>query len=75
MDSSFFHDDPGVPPDTPLGRQHEYARKAAHAHETQHFWQMLWYELARDYNASIANVIALVRRLDAPEPPDHHMRD
>jgi hypothetical protein len=71
MDSNFSPD--SFPPsDTPLARQRYYARKAAQAHDTHHFWQMLWFELARDYNAAVANVGAFVRWIDVhPDKTEH----
>lgn len=62
MDSNFSH---FPPPDSPLARQHYYAHKAAAAHDEHHFWHMLWYEVARDYNASVAYVAAFLRQLDS----------
>lgn len=71
MDSSFTHI---PPPDSPLARQRFYARKAAAADSEHHFWHMLWFELARDYNASLANVAEFLRKLDNHHsgPPSHH---
>jgi hypothetical protein len=69
MDSN-FSPDRLQPSETPLARQRYYARKAAIAHETHHFWQMLWFELARDYNAAVSNVGAFVRWIDDRHPEE-----
>lgn len=74
MDSNFSHD-AYLPPDTPLARQRYYADKAAAAHDAHHFWQMVWFELARDYNAAVANVGAFVRWIDVhPDRADPDAR-
>jgi hypothetical protein len=71
MDSSFSH---FPPPDSPLSRQRFYAHKAAEAYSEHHFWHMLWFELARDYNASIVSVAEFLRQLDSHHsgPPSRH---
>jgi hypothetical protein len=58
-------------PDSPLARQRYYADKAVAAHTEHHFWHMLWFELARDYNASIANVGAFLHHLDSHSRDPH----
>lgn len=70
MDSNFSHDAIQPAPGTPHAQQREYARKAADADAQHHFWLMLWFEIARDYHASVAYVISLVHQLD-----DHHPGD
>jgi hypothetical protein len=68
MDSNFSADN--IPPsDTPLARQRYYARKAVAAHDAHRFWPMVWFEIARDYNAAVANVAAFVRWID-DRPPE-----
>lgn len=71
MDSNYSFQIPPSP-DSHSARQHHYARRAAEADERHRFWQMLWYELARDYNASMAYVVGLVHALDAHHETQSH---
>lgn len=46
-------------------RQHKYEVLADDAIAHHQFWRMLWAELARDYNAALANVFLLWGNVDA----------
>ena len=52
-------------PDTPLARQRKYEHRVTQAIRDSRFWAMLWAELARDFNAVIANILHLWRQVDS----------
>ncbi len=61
------------PGDTPHARQMKYQSRVHDAIEHGRYWDMIWSELARDYNAAIANVLHLWRGVDThySEKTDH----
>jgi serine acetyltransferase len=54
----------GVPSDTPRARQKKYEQRALEAIAAHRFWDMLWAELARDYNATVMNILQMWRNVD-----------
>lgn len=51
--------------DTPRTRHKKYEQRAAQAIADRRFWDMLWAELARDYNASVMNLLQMWRSVDS----------
>lgn len=49
----------------PRARQRKYEAEVAEAIRHGHYARMLWAELARDYNATIANVLMLWHQVDS----------
>ncbi len=50
---------------TPRARQKKYEARVSQAIAQGHFGRMLWAELARDYNATVANILHLWTQVDA----------
>lgn len=73
MDSS-FSDLPSPSADSPRARQKKYERRVSEAIEQHRYWNMIWAELARDYNAAVANVLFLWRQVDSHFADRSHTR-
>ncbi len=50
--------------ESPRDRQKKYEAQVSQAIADGHFAKMLWAELARDYNAAIANILHMWRQVD-----------
>lgn len=59
------HASPILPADMPKVRQKKYEHLARQAIEEHRFWDMLWAELARDYNATLMNILQMWRSVDS----------
>lgn len=63
--------------DTPRTRHKKYEQRAARAIAEHRFWDMLWAELARDYNGTVMNILQMWRSVDSHfhahsrRPPPH----
>ncbi len=57
--------DASLPADMPRARQKKYELLATQAIEEHRFWDMLWAELARDYNATLMNILQMWRSVDS----------
>lgn len=64
MDSNFSGTEHSAA-DTPRTRQMKYEARVSEAIAQHKFWEMCWAELARDYNAAVANVLYLWRQVDS----------
>jgi hypothetical protein len=75
MDSNLppLHAD-GLGADLAHVRQKKYERLVSEAIEQHRYWDMIWAELARDYNAAIANVLFLWRQVDSHFTKEPHTR-